>query len=229
MELQEFERLDDLQLDGLKIIQHKEHFCFGTDAVQLASFADIKPGMRVLDLCSGNGIIPILLAAKTRAAHITGLEYFEEHVAMANRSLALNGLQDKIDFMVGDVKEIRSLVPSGQFDYVTVNPPYKPMESGFQNKNDIKTAARHEVLCTLSDVVKAARFALRSGGKMAMVHRADRLAEIMFEMKMNKIEPKKLTMILTHKEEKPKLILIEGLSDGRSGITVTPPLYLCQE
>ncbi len=226
MELHEHERLDDLHLNGLKILQHKEHFCFGTDAVLLASFADIKSGMRVLDLCTGNGIIPILLSAKTQAAHITGLEYFKEHVEMANRSLAWNGLQERIDLIAGDVRNIRQLIPAGQFDYVTVNPPYKPMESGFQNKNDMKTAARHEVLCTLSDVVKAARFALRSGGKLAMVHRADRLAEVLFEMKSNRIEPKKLTLVFPRKEEKPKLILVEGLSDGKCGITVTPPLYL---
>lgn len=229
MELKEFERMDDLNLDGLRIIQNKNHFCFGTDAVLLASFADIKPGMQVLDLCTGNGIIPILLAAKTKAAHITGIEIFTEHVQMAERSVSLNGLQEKVDFLTGDIKEIRNLVSCGSFDYVTVNPPYKPLQSGFQNQNDLKTAARHEVLCTLEDVIKAARFALRSGGRLAMVHRADRLAEVIYVMKENRIEPKKLTMVSARKEEKPKLILIEGFSDGGAGITVTAPLFIYGE
>ncbi len=226
MHLHEFERMDDLHLQGLKIIQNKNHFCFGTDAVLLASYADIKPNMRVLDLCTGNGIIPILLAAKTSASHITGVEFFEEHVQMAKRSVALNALEHKIDFVVGDVKEMKSLVLSGSFDYVTVNPPYKPLLSGYQNHDDMKTAARHEVLCTLEDVVRAARFALKSGGKMAMVHRADRLADVIYAMKSYHIEPKKLTMVSARKEEKPKLILVEGISDGKSGITVTAPLFI---
>ncbi len=226
MQLHEFERMDDLNLQGLKIIQNINHFCFGTDAVLLASYADIKPNMRVLDLCSGNGIIPILLAAKTAASHITGIEFFEEHVQMAKRSVALNDLEHKIDFVTGDIKEIRTLVTCGSFDYLTVNPPYKPLQSGYQNQNDMKTAARHEVLCTLDDVLGAARFALKSGGKMAMVHRADRLADVIYGMKSYHIEPKKLTMVSARKEEKPKLILIEGISDGKSGITVTAPLFI---
>ena len=229
MELKEFERIDDLNLDGLRIIQNKNHFCFGTDAVLLASFADIKPNMRVLDLCAGNGIIPILLAAKKKAAHITGIEFFEEHVQMAKRSVILNGLQEKVDFLTGDIKAIRSLVSCGCFDYVTVNPPYKPLQSGFQNRNDLKTAARHEIFCTLEDVIKAARFSLRSGGKLAMVHRADRLAEVIYLMRENRIEPKKLTLVFARKEEKPKLMLIEGLSDGGTGINVTAPLFIYGE
>lgn len=229
MELKKFERIDDLNLDGLQIIQNKNHFCFGTDAVLLASYADIKPNMQVLDLCTGNGIIPILLAAKTKAAHITGIEFFEEHVQMAKRSVLLNGLQEKVDFLTGDIKEIKRLVSCGSFDYVTVNPPYKPIQSGFQNRNDFKTAARHEVLCTLEDVIKAARFALRSGGKLAMVHRADRLAEVICFMHENHIEPKKLTMVSARKEEKSKLILLEGISDGKPGMTITAPLFLYGE
>ncbi len=229
MYINDSERIDDLNLDGLKIIQNKNHFCFGTDAVLLASYAAIKPNMRVLDLCTGNGIIPILLAAKTPAAHITGIEFFAEHVKMAERSVLLNSLEKKIDFLVGDVKDIRNLVVPGSFEYVTVNPPYKPVLSGYRNRDDMKTAARHEVLCTLDDVVRAARFALKSGGKMAMVHRADRLADVVYAMKSHHIEPKRLTMVSARKEERPKLILIEGISDGKSGLTVTAPLFIYDE
>ena len=229
LKLNESERIDDLNLNGLRIIQNTDHFCFGTDAVLLAYFADIKPGMQVLDLCSGNGIIPFLLAAKTKASHITGVEYFEQHVQMARRSTELNQLQEKINFIVGDIRYIRDFTQAGSFDYVTVNPPYKPLKSGFQNGNDMKTAARHEVLCELEDVVKAARYCLRSGGRMAMVHRADRLADVIFAMKENCITPKKLTLVAARKEAPPKLLLIEGISDGGDGIRVTQPLFIYDE
>ena len=184
------ERIDDLQIQGFKIIQNPDKFCFGMDAVLLSDYAGIKKDGRVMDLCSGTGIVPILLEAKYEASYIEGLEYQEDCVDMARRSVEMNGLSDKIHMTAGDVREVRAQYPAGSFDYVTCNPPYMTGSHGQTNKNYGKAIARHEILCSLEDVVQAARWLLKESGHLIMVHRPFRLAEIFYCLKENKLEPK---------------------------------------
>ena len=170
-DLMENERLDDLQRNGLKIIQKTDGFCFGMDAVLLSGFASVKPGERALDLGTGTGIIPLLLSAKTKGDHFTGLEIQTEIMKMAQRSVALNGLEKKIDIIQGDIKEASRIFGAASFDVVTSNPPYMNDAHGLKNPGDVKAISRHEVLCTLEDVVREGTKALKPGGRFYMVHR----------------------------------------------------------
>lgn len=161
--LKEKERLDTLQRNGYVIIQNPEKFCFGMDAVLLSGFAKAGKGSRVLDLGTGTGIIPILMEAKTKALHLTGLEIQEESADMARRSVQLNGLTGKIDIVTGDIKEAGRLFPAASFDVVTCNPPYMIGQHGLTNPDAPKAIARHELLCTLEDVLQAASVLLKPG------------------------------------------------------------------
>lgn len=152
--LKENERIDNLERNGYQIIQDAKRFCFGMDAVLLSGFARVKDGARVLDLGTGTGIIPILLEAKTGAAHLTGLEIQPDSADMARRSVKLNGLENKIDIVTGDLKEAGSLFDAASFDVVISNPPYMIGQHGITNPEDAKAIARHEVLCTLRDVIE---------------------------------------------------------------------------
>ena len=194
-DLMENERLDDLQRNGLKIIQKTDGFCFGMDAVLLSGFASVKPGERALDLGTGTGIIPLLLSAKTKGDHFTGLEIQTEIMKMAQRSVALNGLEKKIDIIQGDIKEASRIFGAASFDVVTSNPPYMNDAHGLKNPGDVKAISRHEVLCTLEDVVREGTKALKPGGRFYMVHRPHRLAEIITVMRQYKLEPKRMKFV----------------------------------
>ena len=176
IDLKPGERLDDLQRNGYRIIQDPDKFCFGMDAVLLSGFASAPDGGRVLDLGTGTGIIPILMAAKTGAKELVGLEIQPESAEMANRSVILNDLEEKVKIVEGDIKEAGELFEAASFDVVTSNPPYMIGGHGLQNPDGPKAIARHEVLCDLEDVVKAAARCLKPGGKFYMVHRPFRLA-----------------------------------------------------
>ena len=189
IDLRPGERIDDLQRNGYRIIQDPSRFCFGMDAVLLSGFAKAGEGARVLDLGTGTGIIPILMEAKTDAAQLIGLEIQKESAEMARRSVNLNNLQDKIQIVDGDIKEAGQIFDAASFDVITSNPPYMINQHGLQNPDSPKAIARHEVMCTLEDVVAAAAKLLKPGGKLFMVHRPFRLAEIMVMMSKYKIEP----------------------------------------
>ena len=165
MILKENERIDDLERNGYRIIQDPERFCFGMDAVLLSGFARVKDGASVLDLGTGTGIIPLLLEAKTGAAHLTGLEIQPDSADMARRSVALNGLETKIDIVTGDIKEAGSLFDAASFDVITCNPPYMIGKHGIANPQDAKAIARHEILCTLEDVISQTARLLKPGGE----------------------------------------------------------------
>ncbi len=182
IELKEHERIDDLERNGYQIIQNPEKFCFGMDAVLLSGFAQVKPGAAVLDLGTGTGIIPILIEAKTQAAKICAIEIQEESADMARRSVQLNHLEKKIDIVTGDLKEAERFFDAASFDVITCNPPYMIGQHGLTNPDAPKAIARHEILCTLEDVVRSAAKLLKTGGKFCMVHRPFRLAEIMTVM-----------------------------------------------
>ena len=229
VELKEQERLDELQRNGYRIIQHPEKFCFGMDAVLLSGFASAKKGDRVLDLGTGTGIIPILMDAKTEAGHLTGLEIQEESADMARRSVALNGLSDKISIVTGDIKEADKLFEAASFDVVTSNPPYMIGQHGLTNPDAPKAIARHEVLCTLEDVIGKAARLLKPGGHFYMVHRPFRLAEIMVTMTQYKLEPKRMQLVYPFVDKEPNMVLIEGVRGGRSRMTVEKPLIVYKE
>ena len=226
IELKDSERLDDLQRNGLKIIQDPERFCFGMDAVLLSGFANAKEGDRVLDLGTGTGIIPILMSAKTKARELIGLEIQEESADMARRSVRLNDLEDKVKIVQGDIKEAGQIFDAASFDVVTSNPPYMINSHGLQNPDAPKAIARHEVCCSLEDVVAAAARCLKSGGKFYMVHRPFRLAEIMVVMHEYKLEPKRMQLVYPFVDKEPSMVLIEGARGGKSRITVEKPLII---
>ncbi len=226
IELKPTERLDDLQRNGLKIIQDPDRFCFGMDAVLLSGFAAAPEGGRVLDLGTGTGIIPILMSAKTGASELVGLEIQADSADMAQRSVKLNDLESKVKIVQGDIKEAGQIFDAASFDVVTSNPPYMIGGHGLQNPEGPKAIARHEILCSLEDVVAAAAKLLKSGGKFYMVHRPFRLAEIMVLMHDYHVEPKRMQLVYPFADKEPSMVLIEGARGGRSRLTVEKPLII---
>lgn len=227
--LKENERIDDLERNGYYIIQDTKRFCFGMDAVLLSGFARVKEGARVLDLGTGTGIIPILLEAKTKAEHLTGLEIQEDSADMARRSVLLNGLEDKIEIVTGDIKEAGSLFDAASFDVITCNPPYMIGQHGITNEGDAKAIARHEILCRLEDVVSQAAKLLKPGGNFFMVHRPFRLAEIMTVLQAYKLEPKRMQLVYPFVDKEPNMVLIEANRGGKPRLTVEKPLIVYKE
>ena len=223
------ERLDDLQVKGYQIIQDPGRFCFGMDAVLLSGFTKVKPKERVLDLGTGTGIIPILLEAKTKGAHFTGLEIQPESADMAVRSVQYNQLEEKISIVIGDIKDASNIFGASSFDVITTNPPYMIGEHGLKNEADAKTIARHEVLCTLDDILMQSSRMLRQGGRFYMVHRPFRLAEIFSKMIQYKIEPKRMQLVYPYVDKEPNMVLVEGLKGGKSRITVEKPLIVYEK
>lgn len=226
IELKSGERLDDLQRNGYRIIQNGKRFCFGMDAVLLSGFADVKAGGSALDLGTGNGIIPILMEAKTAGAHFTGLEISGTSADMARRSVALNRLEQKIEIVQGDIKEAGELFAPASFDTVTSNPPYMIGQHGLVNPDIDKAAARHEILCTLEDVVRAAAKLVRPGGHFYMVHRPFRLAEIICTLTQYRMEPKRMRLVYPYVDKEPNMVLIEAVRGGKSRMTVEKPLIV---
>lgn len=223
--LKEHERLDDLQ-NGYFIIQNPENFCYGADAVLLSGFARVKPGERALDLGTGTGIIPILLKAKTPGEHFTGLEIQEESAEMARRSVAYNHLEDAVTIQTGDIREAAAIFGRASFSVVTCNPPYMTGNHGLVNPHLPKAIARHEILCTLENVISQAAQVLEPRGRFYMVHRPFRLAEIMGVMMKYKLEPKRMRLVYPYVDKEPNMVLIEGMLGGNPRITVEKPLIM---
>lgn len=223
------ERIDELQRNGYRIIQNPERFCFGMDAVLLSGFARAKKQERCLDLGCGNGIIPILMEAKTEGKHFTGLEIQPESADMAKRSVALNGLQDRIDIVEGDIKDASKIFGTSSFHVVTTNPPYMTAQHGLTNVYEAKTIARHEVLCNLEDIIRESARLLMPGGRFYMVHRPFRLAEIISLMVQYRMEPKRMRLVYPYVDREPNMVLIEGLRGGKSRMTVEKPLIVYKE
>lgn len=222
------ERVDDLQ-NGFYVIQNQNKFCFGMDAVLLSGFARIRKGDHVLDMGTGTGIIPILLKSKTKGEHFTGLEIQEECADMATRSVQYNGLESAVDIVCGDIKEAAGIFGAASFDVVTSNPPYMIGAHGLQNPYRAKAIARHEVLCTLEDVVSQASKVLKDRGRFFMVHRPFRLAEIFSVLTRYKLEPKRMQLVYPYIDREPNMVLIEALKGGNSRITVEKPLIVYEK
>ena len=223
------ERIDELHRNGYKIIQNKKKFCFGMDAVLLSGFANVKIGERAIDLGTGTGIIPILLEAKTNGEHYTGLEIQKESADMAKRSVCLNKLESKIDIVEGDIKDASKIFGASSFDVITTNPPYMIGSHGIKNDRDAKTIARHEVLCSLDDILRESAKMLKQGWHFYMVHRPFRLAEIFSKMVEYRIEPKRMRLVYPYVDKEPNMVLIEGLHGGKSRLTVEKPLIVYKE
>lgn len=229
IELKQKERIDDLQRNGLQIIQKTDGFCFGMDAVLLSGFASAKPGERVLDLGTGTGIIPLLLSAKTKGESFVGLEIQEEMAEMAARSVALNGLEKKIKIVHGDIKEAGRIFGGASFDVITTNPPYMNDAHGLKNPTEAKAISRHEVLCTLEDVIREGTYVLKPGGRMYMVHRPHRLIEIIETMKRYKLEPKRMKFVHPFSDREANMVLLEAVRGGGSWMKVEAPVVVYKE
>ena len=229
VELKENERIDDLEIRGFRIIQNPLYFCFGCDAVLLSDFARPRKRDRVMDLCTGTGIVPILMAAKEKGLSFEAIEINTYMAEMAGRSAALNEISDTLHVTEGDIRNIKELYKNDSFDYLTVNPPYIKENGGLLNPDDAINVARHEMMLSLKDVIQAASYLLKSRGGFAMVHKPFRLPEIIYLMKQHRIEPKRLRMVQPKAGAEPTMMLIEGVKDGGEFMKVEPPLIMYEE
>lgn len=220
------ERTDDLGINGLRLIQDTDLFCFGTDSVLLSDFARVSSGATVVDLCTGNGIIPILLSAKTKAAKIYGIELQKPSFDLAVRNVALNNLESRVEFVHDDIKNWNIYFAHGSVDVITCNPPYMPVNSGFTNPKDEKAIARHEIMINIEGIMDVSAKLLKFGGHIYMVHRADRLCDIISAMRSRKIEPKRIAFIHPSPEKAPNLILIDGMTGANPSLKIENPIYV---
>jgi len=227
IELRPNERVDHLINRGLKIIQSREVFSFSMDAVLLAHFANVPKQGRLIDLCTGTGVIPLLLSGRTKGK-IIGVEIQEKLWDMANRSVMINDLHDQIEIIEADLKNMPSLFGDGSFDYLTCNPPYMP-SGGDQNLNPYIAIARHEIMCTLEDVVSVSHRLVRSGGKIALVHRPSRLVDLLTLMRQYRIEPKRIRFVHPRHGQEANMVLVEGIRDGGREMKIMPPLIVYNE
>ncbi len=222
------ERLDDLHRNGLKIIQNPKLFCFGVDAVLLTGFVKVKKGELLLDLGTGTGIIPILLSAKTEAAHFTGLEIQEASVDLARRSVAFNGLTDRITIDQGDICQTEGLYKPSHFHVITCNPPYMNAGGGLTNPDSPMAIARHELCCTLQDVIDCAARLLKPAGRFYMIHRPHRLTDIITQLRERGLEPKTMRFIHPFAHKEPTMVMVEAIRGGKPMVKVLPPLVIYQ-
>lgn len=227
LQLKENERIDDLEYKGLKIIQNTEGFCFGIDAVLLSDFAkEIRNNSKVLDLGTGTGILSILLTAKTNLEKIYGIEIQENVADMARRSVILNELENKIEIINKNIKELEEIFERNSFDSIVTNPPYKKLETGKTNEKENKFISRHEVTANLEDFIKISFDLLKDKGSLYMVHRPERLAEIIYILKKHKLEPKKIRFVHSNCEQEPKLVLIKAVKNAKEFLKVERPLFI---
>ena len=225
--LKENERIDDLEYKGLKIIQNTEGFCFGIDSVLLSDFAkEIRNKAKVLDLGTGTGILSILLTEKTNLKKIYGIEIQEEVADMARRSVILNNLEDKIEIINKNIKDLKGIFENNTFDSIVTNPPYKKLETGKTNERQNKFISRHEVTASLEDFIKISFDLLKDKGSLYMVHRPERLSEIIYILKKYKLEPKKMRFVHSNSEQEPKLVLIKAVKNVKEFLKVEKPLFV---
>lgn len=224
--LKKNERIDDLQCKGLKIIQNPKGFCFGIDAILLSNFCEIKKGSRVVDLGTGTGIIPILIAGKSSTKEIYGIEIQKTVADMAARSIKLNKLENRVRIINKDLKEILDDLEINSMDVVTSNPPYMSAGGGLENPEDMKAISRHEIKCTLEDVISTASRLLKHNGHFYLIHRPHRLVDIIYLCRQYKLEPKKLRFIHPNRDKKPNLLLIKAIKAAKPELKFLDPLYV---
>ncbi len=230
IKLNENEKIEDLQFKNLKIIQNKKGFCFGIDSILLSDFAKkIKKGAKVIDLGTGTGIIATLLCGKTELSEIIGIEKQKEVYEMAKKSIKINHLENKFKIIEEDIININKKLENHQFDVVITNPPYKKKETGIKNEEEKKIISRHETTATLEDFIKTAKNLLKDKGEFYMVHRPERLVDILNIMRNYKIEPKILRFVYSNQDSEPKLILIKGVKNAKPFLKIEKNLYIYQQ
>ena len=229
--LKDNERIDDLQINNLKIIQNKNGFCFGIDSVLIANFAnDIKEQSNVIDLGTGTGIISFLLLAKNNLKHVTGIEVQKDVADMAKRSIELNCLENKFNIINCNIKDILKNVEKEKFDVAIMNPPYKKNNTGGKNIDEKKLISRHEVLANIFDFINAAKNVLKDKGIVYIVHRPERLADLMYALRLNKIEPKKLQFVYSKRNSnEAKLVLIKAVKNGGEFLKIEKPIFIYED
>lgn len=222
------ERVDDLLTHNLKIIQSKDVFSFSMDAVLLAHFATLPIRGRILDICSGNGVIPILLTTRT-SNNIDAIEIQPKLVDMARRSVQLNRLEEQITVFEGDVRTFITAEHHAKYDTITMNPPYMPQNSGDINRNIHVATARHELNGSFSELVKCAAYLLKTGGKLAIVHRPSRIVDLLATMREHQVEPKRIRFVHPTAEAEANMVLIEGVRNQKAEAKILPPLIVYNE
>mgnify|MGYP004453466989 FL=1 len=229
-DLLENERIDDLEFENLKIIQNTTGFCFGIDSVLLSDFAkEVKNGSKVMDIGTGTGIISILLSKKANIKKIYGIEIQQEVANMAERSVKLNNLEDKISIINTNIKDIFDKFEPNTFDAIVTNPPYMKLNTGAKSDEIKKLISRHEVECNLEDIIKISYKLLKSRGEFYMVHRAERIVDILYLMRKYKLEPKKIRFIQSKVNKEPNLLLIKGVKDAGNQLKIERPLVVYNE
>lgn len=220
------ERIDSLERGGLRIIQSPSSFCFSIDAVLLAHFATVHNYESVMDLCTGTGVIPLLLSTRAKGLIQTGLELNGEVAERARRSVKLNGLENAISIVEGDLRQVRASFPHAKFGLVTANPPYLPIGQGEVSAADVRRMARHEVTATLKDVVAAAQWLLPTGGRFAMVHRPFRLTDIVVCLREHRLEPKRLRFVHASMAKEANMVMIEAVKDAKPELKLGAPIIV---
>lgn len=227
IELKENEKIDDLELNNLKIIQNKNGFCFGMDSVLLSDFAkNIKNNSKVIDLGTGTAILPVLLSAKTNSSKIIGVEIQEEVAEMAKRSILLNNLQEKIEIICENIKNLKNIYIENSFDVIVTNPPYKKQGTGGINEKKAKLISRHEITADLEDFILISSYLLKDQGSIYMVHRPERLVDIFYLLRKYKLEPKELKMVHPNINKEPNLLLIKATKNAKPFLKIKNPLYV---
>lgn len=225
--LKDNERIDDLQLNNLKIIQNKDGFCFGIDAVLLSDFAkDIRNNSKVLDLGTGTGIVSILLCEKTKLSKIYGIDIQKDVCDMASRSIRLNKLENKFEIINTNIKNLNETFEDNSFDAIVSNPPYKKDNTGLKNESETKLISRHEITASLEDFISVSSRLLKNNGNIYMVHRPERLSDLFYLLKKYNLEPKKLRLVQSYTNSKPKLILVKATKNAKSFLNIEEPLII---
>lgn len=228
--IKENERIDDLEYKGLKIIQNKDGFCVGIDSILLSDFAkEIPNNAKVIDLGTGTGIISILLCKKTQLSKIIGIEIQKEVYELAKRNIKLNNLENKFELINENIKNLEKILEKNSYDAIVTNPPYKKENTGLTNENKLKLISRHEIEANLEDFIQISTKLLKNNGIFYMVHRPERLTDIIESLRKNKLEPKVLQLVYPKINKQPTMILIKAIKNAKPFLKIKEPLIIYNE